>query len=412
MAGFLSGQGESLRFDDRVGQAAQRLCRRLGSNRESGVASNPDLEIRKTPLYDLHVALGARMVPFACYAMPVQYPAGIIAEHRATRRGAGLFDVSHMGQAILRGDDPATSFERLVPGDIAGLDVGRMRYTLLLNETGGIRDDLMVTRSEEKGAPALCLVVNAACKDADFAHITASLAGDAKLEVLSDSALLALQGPGAEAVLGELAPDCRDLVFMQGGKMRIGEVDVYITRSGYTGEDGFEISVPASAAAGLAERLLAHDDVEPVGLGARDSLRLEAGLCLYGHDIDETTSPIEAGLAWAVGKRRRAAGDFPGATAILGQLANGPVRRRVGIRPEGRAPVREGAPIRDASGTEIGAVTSGGFGPSLGGPVAMGYLAAASAETGTEVTIELRGRTVAATVADLPFVPANYKRAR
>ncbi|HCP00483.1 MAG: glycine cleavage system protein T [Alphaproteobacteria bacterium] len=376
------------------------------------MATEPDAEVCKTPLYDLHVALGARMVPFAGYAMPVQYPGGIIAEHSVTRSAAGLFDVSHMGQAILRGDDPATSFERLVPGDIAGLEVGRMRYTLLLNDAGGIRDDLMVTRIDDKGAPALFLVVNAACKDADFAHIAASLAGEAELQILTDRALLALQGPKAESVLGDLAPDCRDLVFMQGAEIRVGDVDAYITRSGYTGEDGFEISVLAGAVAGLTERLLAHDEVEPVGLGARDSLRLEAGLCLYGHDIDETTSPIEAGLAWAVGKRRREAADFPGAAAILGQLADGPVRRWVGIRPEGRALVREGAPICDAAGIEIGVVTSGGFGPSVGGPVAMGYVTAANAETGTEVSIELRGRMVAAKVADLPFVPANYKRAR
>lgn len=392
-----------------MGQAAQRVRRRLGSDRENGVA--PDTE-RKTPLYDLHVTLDARMVPFAGYAMPVQYPAGIIAEHGAARSAAGLFDVSHMGQAILRGDDPATSFERLVPGDICGLEPGRMRYTLLLNDGGGIRDDLMVTRIDDKGAPALFLVVNAACKDADFAHIAASLADEAELQILNDSALLALQGPKAEGVLAELAPACRDLVFMQGAEMRVGDVDAYVTRSGYTGEDGYEISVPSAAAAGLAERLLDHDDVSPVGLGARDSLRLEAGLCLYGHDIDETTSPIEAGLAWAVGKRRREAADFPGGRAILDQLADGPQRRRVGLRPEGRAPVREGAVIRDGAGNAIGVVTSGGFGPTVGGPVAMGYVDAGSAGTGTELNIELRGRTVAARVADLPFVPANYKRAR
>lgn len=382
---------------------------RLGSDRDSVVT--PDEQTLKTPLYDLHVSLGARVVPFAGYEMPVQYPAGIIAEHGATRTAAGLFDVSHMGQAILRGDDPAASFERLVPGDIAGLDVGRMRYTLLLNDTGGIRDDLMVTRIDENGAPALFLVVNAACKDADFEHIATSLAGEARLEVLYDHALLALQGPKAEAVLAELAPACRDLVFMQGAAMTIGDVDAYVTRSGYTGEDGYEISLPGAAAAALAEQLLANDEVTPVGLGARDSLRLEAGLCLYGHDIDETTTPIEAGLVWAVGKRRRESADFPGAQTILGQLNEGPGRRRVGLQPEGRAPVREGALIRNSAGAETGLVTSGGFGPTVGGPVAMGYVATADAVAGTELSIELRGRTVAATVADLPFVPANYKRA-
>tara|TARA_R110002110_G_scaffold376568_2_gene586838 strand:- start:351273 stop:352331 length:1059 start_codon:yes stop_codon:yes gene_type:complete len=351
------------------------------------------------------------MVPFAGYAMPVQYPAGIIAEHNATRGAAGLFDVSHMGQAILRGGDPAACFERLVPGDIAGLATDRMRYTLLLNETGGIRDDLMVTRIEENGVPALFLVLNAACKDADFAHIATQLGGDVELQVLEDRALLALQGPKAEAVLCGLAPECRGLVFMQGAEMTLAGTGAYVTRSGYTGEDGFEISLPNDVAAGLAQTLLAHDDVAPVGLGARDSLRLEAGLCLYGHDIDETTSPIEAGLAWAVGKRRRETADFPGATVILEHLKDGPLRKRVGLLPEGRALVREGAVIRDAGGAEIGIVTSGGFGPTVGGPVAMGYVSSASATVGTALSIELRGRTVAAMVAELPFVPANYKRA-
>jgi aminomethyltransferase len=376
------------------------------------VTSVPDTEIRKTPLYDLHVSLGARMVPFAGYAMPVQYPAGIIAEHNATRGAAGLFDVSHMGQAILRGRDPAASFERLVPGDIAGLETGRMRYTLLLNEQGGIRDDLMVTRIEENGVPALFLVVNAGCKDADFAHIATQLADETELQILNDSALLALQGPKAEDVLAALAPECRDLVFMQGTEMTLAGAAAYVTRSGYTGEDGFEISVANDAVTGLAQTLLAHDDVEPVGLGARDSLRLEAGLCLYGHDIDEATSPIEAGLAWAVGKRRRETADFPGAETILQQLGEGPARKRVGIKLDGRAPVREGAVIRDDHDVEVGIVTSGGFGPTLGGPVAMGYVNAACATSGTALKIELRGRTIPATVVDLPFVPANYKRAQ
>jgi len=375
------------------------------------VATAPDPDVRRTPLYDLHVSLDARMVPFAGYAMPVQYPDGIIAEHGATRTAAGLFDVSHMGQAILRGDDPAASFEKLIPGNIAGLDIGRMRYTLLLNDTGGIRDDLMVTRIEDNGAPALFLVVNAACKEADFEHIATSLAGEAELEIMEERALVALQGPKSEAVLADLAPDCRDLVFLQGVDMSVGGVDGLVTRSGYTGEDGYEISVPGADVVSLVQGLLEHPDVSPVGLGARDSLRLEAGLCLYGHDIDTTTTPIEADLSWAVAKARREAADFPGAETILGQLADGPARRRVGIQPEGRAPVREGAVIQDAEGVEIGVVTSGGFGPTVEAPVAMGYVAATAAAPGTALNIELRGRSVAATVAALPFVPHNYKRA-
>jgi aminomethyltransferase len=375
------------------------------------MASAPDAGLKQTPLHGLHVALGARMVPFAGYDMPVQYPEGIIAEHTRTRTAAGLFDVSHMGQAILRGDDPAAAFESLVPGDIAGLGEGRMRYTLLLNEAGGIRDDLMATRIAEDGTPALFLVVNAACKDADFAHIADALAGKAALEILPDRALLALQGPGAEAALATLAPACRDLVFMQGAEIDAGGVSAFVTRSGYTGEDGFEISVAADAAEGLARRLLDLPDVTPVGLGARDSLRLEAGLCLYGHDIDEATTPIEAGLAWTIGKRRREAADFPGAQKILSLLSGGAPRRRVGLLPEGRAPVREGAVIRDVDGASVGVVTSGGFSPSLERPVAMGYVATDRAAAGTPLEIELRNRTVPAAVAEMPFVPHNYRRA-
>jgi len=372
--------------------------------------ASPDTELLKTPLHDLHVARGARMMSFAGYALPVQYPAGIITEHKHTRNAAGLFDVSHMGQAILRGADVAASFEKLVPGDIAGLATGQMRYTLLLNETGGIRDDLMATRIEENGALALFLVVNGACRDADFAHIASSLDGEATLEILADRALLALQGPGAEDVLAELAPDCSDLVFLEGRDMEVDGVSAFVTRSGYTGEDGYEISLPAAAAAAFAEKLLAHDAVEPIGLGARDSLRLEAGLCLYGHDIDEVTTPVEAGLSWTVGKRRRETADFPGAAIILKQIAGGPSRRRVGLLPEGRAPVREGAPIQNAAGDGLGMVTSGGFAPGLERPIAMGYVAADHAEAGTSVTIELRGRSVAAEVAAMPFVKPNYKR--
>jgi len=371
----------------------------------------PDGELLKTPLYDLHVAHGARMVPFAGYAMPVQYADGIIAEHKHTRSAAGLFEVSHMGQAFVRGDDVLAAFETLVPGDIAGLGTGRTRYTLLLNDKGGIRDDLMATRIFENGADALFLVVNAACKDADFSHISGALAGRAELEILPDRALIALQGPQAEAVLGEHEPACRDLVFLSGADMTIGGADAFVTRSGYTGEDGFEISMPGDAASAFAETLLSDARVAPVGLGARDSLRLEAGLCLYGHDIDTETTPVEAGLAWTVGKRRREEGGFPGADVILGQLADGAPRKRVGLLPEGRAPVREGAVIRDADGNGIGTVTSGGFAPSLERPVAMGYVATALSAPGTSVEIEIRNRTVAADVAAMPFVELGYKRA-
>lgn len=372
--------------------------------------AKPDAKPLETPLHGLHLAQGARMVPFARYAMPVQYPAGIMTEHRHTRSAAGLFDVSHMGQAILRGANVAASFEKLVPGDIAGLDTGKMRYTLLLNDDGGIRDDLMATRIDEKGRSALFLVVNAACKQADFAHIAAALDGEAELEILEDRALVALQGPQAERVLGELAPECRDLVFLEGRDMALNGVPAFVTRSGYTGEDGFEISLPANAATALVEHLLTDDAVALVGLGARDSLRLEAGLCLYGHDIDETTSPVEAGLSWAVGKRRRESADFPGAQTILKQIAEGPARKRVGVLPEGRAPVREGAPIHDSAGVHLGAVTSGGFAPTLERPVAMGYVAAQDAAPGTNLQIELRGRSVPAEVAALPFVKPRYKR--
>ena len=372
--------------------------------------ANPSTELLKTPLHDLHIARGARMVPFAGYAMPLQYPTGIITEHRHTRNAAGLFDVSHMGQAILRGADVAASFEKLVPGDIAGLAPGQMRYTLLLNENGGIRDDLMVTRIQENGASALLLVVNAACKDADFAYIGNSLDGEAALEIFEDRALLALQGPSAEVALAELAPTCRDLVFLEGRDMGVDGVSAFGARAGYTGEDGYEVSLPAAVATAFAEKLLAHDAVEPIGLGARDSLRLEAGLCLYGHDIDETTTPVEAGLSWTVGRRRRETADFPGALTILKQIADGPRRRRVGLLPEGRAPVREGALIQDRFGNGLGTVTSGSFAPGLERPIAMGYVAAHHAEAGTSVNIELRGGFVAAEVTEVPFVKPNHKR--
>lgn len=377
------------------------------------MASAPDASasLKTTPLNALHKELGARMVPFAGYEMPVQYPAGIIAEHTHTRTAAGLFDVSHMGQAVLLGDDPAAAFERLVPGDITGLAPGAMRYSLLLNAAGGIIDDLMVTRPGEPGTEdQLYLVVNAAGKDADFAHINEQLQGTATLQRARDHALLALQGPQAASVMARFAPASGDLKFMNAAAMKVDGVDCYVSRSGYTGEDGFEISLPADAAEGFARRLLDEPEVEPVGLGARDSLRLEAGLCLYGHDIDDATTPIEASLAWTIAKRRRESGGFPGAETILGQISNGASRRRVGLLPDGRAPVREGATINDSDGTEIGRVTSGGHSPILGRPIAMGYVDTDFAGPGTKVHVSLRGNSLDTIVTALPFMEAHYYR--
>ncbi len=363
--------------------------------------------LERTALYDLHVELGARMVPFAGYAMPVQYPDGILAEHRRCREAAALFDVSHMGQIRLDGADPAGALEALVPGDIRGLAPGAMRYTQFTNESGGILDDLMVTRLGDH----LLLVVNAACKAADLAHLEAGLGDGCRPTPLDGRALLALQGPAAAEVLGRFAAGCRGMAFMTAAEFDIDGVPCLISRSGYTGEDGFEISLPADAAPGFARRLLAEEEVAPAGLGARDSLRLEAGLCLYGHDIDATTTPVEAGLAWSIGRRRREEGGFPGAEVIRRQLAEGPPRRRVGLRPEGRAPAREGTEIADPAGEIVGRVTSGGFGPTVGGPVAMGYVTAAHARIGAEVALNVRGRSLPARVAKLPFVPHRYHRA-
>jgi aminomethyltransferase len=362
--------------------------------------------LKRTPLYPLHRSLGARMVPFAGYEMPVQYPAGILAEHMHTRAQAGLFDVSHMGQLRLFGDDPAAALEALVPGDIRRLGPTRMRYTLLLSDAGGILDDLMATRLGD----GLFLVVNAATKDADLAHIGDRLGSATTIERIEDRALLALQGPRAAAVLSRLAGGVAQLAFMAAAEIVLDGHQCLVTRSGYTGEDGFEISAPAAGAQALAERLLAEPEVKPIGLGARDSLRLEAGLCLYGHDIDETTTPIEADLAWTIGKRRREEGGFPGAAVILRQLAQGPARKRVGIRPDGRAPAREQTPITDAAGAEIGRLTSGGFGPSVGAPLAMGYVDAANTVDGTPLALLVRGTARPAHVARLPFVPHRYHR--
>ena len=372
----------------------------------------PPADLLTTPLNALHRALGARMVPFAGYAMPVQYPTGILKEHAQVRTAAGLFDVSHMGQALLHGDDPAAALEAVVPGDIVGLAAGRLRYTLLLTPDGGIVDDLMAARPADGDPRRLLLVVNAARKDVDYAQLAERLAGRAALESQPDRALLALQGPKAAAVMGRLAPAAGGLVFMQAATMAVAGLDCAVSRSGYTGEDGFEISVPADHAEALARALLAEPEVAPCGLGARDSLRLEAGLCLYGHDIDETTTPIEAGLAWTLPKRRRAAADFPGADRILKHLADGPPRRRVGLRLDGRAAAREGAGLYrdDGLSDAAGTVTSGGFAPTVGGPIAMGYVAPDLAAAGTRLFADVRGRPVSAEVVKMPFVPPNYHR--
>lgn len=372
-----------------------------------------DQDLKYTPLHALHLELGGKMVPFAGYAMPVQYPAGILTEHKHTRAEAGLFDVSHMGQAWLEAPGVAALFESLVPGDIQGLAPGQIRYSLLMADDGGILDDLMVTRPvDDTDGSRLFLVVNAACKDQDFAHIAAKLAGRARLTRLDDRALLALQGPKAAAVMARLGPAASRLVFMTASPVTIAGIDCLVSRSGYTGEDGFEISVPADRAEALARTLLAQPEVAPIGLGARDSLRLEAGLCLYGHDIDTTTDPIEAALAWTVPKRRREAADFPGAARVLAALKDGVSRRRVGIRPLGRAPAREGTVIAlPDGGAEIGIVTSGGFGPTVEGPVAMGYVPPALAKPGTRIDLIVRGKPLPAEIATLPFAPHRYAKA-
>ncbi|MBA5778402.1 glycine cleavage system aminomethyltransferase GcvT [Stappia sp. F7233] len=377
----------------------------------SDAADGPLLD---TPLSDLHRELGARMVPFAGYAMPVQYPAGIIAEHNWTRESAGLFDVSHMGQAFLVGPDHETTaraLERMVPSDIVGLKPGRQRYSVLLNEAGGIIDDLMVTRSispDDDGR--LFLVVNASRKAVDYDVIRAGLPADVRLDPVEDRALVALQGPKAAEVMALHAPAAADLDFMTAASMEFDGIDCHVSRSGYSGEDGYEISVKAGAAEALVKALLADERVKPVGLGARDSLRLEAGLCLYGHDIDETTSPVEGAIAFVLQKRRREAADFPGAARILSEFGGNVSRLRVGLKLEGRAPAREGAEIRNESGETVGVVTSGGFAPTLGAPIAMGYMAKDFATPGTKLEIVVRGKGLAATVAELPFVQQRYYR--
>lgn len=367
-------------------------------------------ELHKTPLHDLHVELGGKMVPFAGYSMPVQFPLGVKKEHEHTRAACGLFDVSHMGQVLVTGSEPAKALETLVPADLLGLPEGMQRYTLFTNGEGGILDDLMVVNAGDH----LYLVVNAACKEQDIAHLRTGLGDDHQVEVL-DRGLLALQGPKAAGVMQRLCPDACEMVFMQHDRFEIEGIPVWISRAGYTGEDGFEISVPAEQSEALARLLLAEDEVEAIGLGARDSLRLEAGLCLYGHDIDATTTPVEGGLIWAVSKPRRRggerAGGFPGADLVLHQVeAKDHQRKRVGLLGEGRAPVREGAELYDAEDRKIGVVTSGGFGPSVGKPVAMGYVSIDQAAIDTQVFADVRGKRLPMTVTKMPFVTPGYYR--
>jgi aminomethyltransferase len=360
--------------------------------------------LHRTPLHALHVSLGAKMVPFAGYDMPVQYPTGIIAEHQHCRNAASLFDVSHMGQVRLDGSDAVAALETLVPGDVAALKPGRTRYSMFTLEDGGIIDDLMITNAGDH----LFMVVNAGGKVEDIAHMRDRIGSRVKIAPLEDRALLALQGPQAAQVMTRLAPRAAAMKFMDFAAMRVGGVDCFVTRSGYTGEDGWEISVPADKADRFAHLLLGQPEVKPAGLGARDSLRLEAGLCLYGHDIDRTTTPAEADLGWTISKRRRAAGGFPGAKRIVDELTNGPQRLRVGILPDGRAPAREHTKITDMQGNAIGEITSGGFGPTVGGPVAMGYVARTHARPGTAVQLVVRDVPRPAKVVALPFTPHRY----
>lgn len=372
------------------------------------MADTPNDLLRRTPLYALHLELGGKMVPFAGYEMPVQYPAGVLKEHLHTRANAGLFDVSHMGQAFLSGDDPARALERVTPADVVGLKEGMQRYALLLSDSGTIKDDFMVARLA--GEAALYLVVNAACKESDFAYIAAKLKGIATLAPQPDRALLALQGPAAEAVLARHAPETAQLTFMKIARVTVAGAAAIVSRSGYTGEDGFEISIEAKDADRVARALLGEPEVLPIGLGARDLLRLEAGLCLYGHDMDETTDPITANLAWSIGKRRKMDKDFPAADMIMGKLLDGTSQKRVGILPDGKAPARDGTAIADKTGRVIGKITSGGFGPSLNAPVAMGYVDTPFAGDGNEVMLMVRGKAMPAHTAPMPFVPHGYKR--
>jgi aminomethyltransferase len=369
--------------------------------------SDPSQKLKNTPLDCLHRELDAKMVPFAGYSMPVQYPSGVLREHNHTREQCSLFDVSHMGQAAIRGTDPIAALEALVPGDLAALSLGQMRYTMFTNEQGGILDDLIVTLRGDH----LFLVVNATCKDQDYAHMQASLGPNNELEILDNLALIALQGPKAAAVLGRFAPAAGMMDFMTSGPLSIGDIHCFVSRSGYSGEDGYEISMPADEAGRLCRLLLDEPEVMAAGLGARDSLRLEAGLCLYGSDIDETTSPIEAGLSWTISKRRRAEGGFPGASVIQAHIENKPERSRVGIKPDGKAPARAHTKIIDKDSNVIGEITSGGFGPSVGGPVAMGYLKTEFTKAETPIDLLVRGKAQPARVFKLPFSEHHYYKA-
>ena len=368
------------------------------------------MSLLTTPLDTLHRELGAKMVPFAGYDMPVQYPAGIIKEHQHTREQAGLFDVSHMGQVVIEGAGTAAMLESLVPVDVMGLADQRQTYALFTNDTGGVLDDLIITRWGEE---RFFLVVNAACKAQDIAHLQAALDGQT-LTVLEDQALLALQGPAARRVMGQLCPAAAELTFMSGCAGEIDGSVVYITCSGYTGEDGFEISMPASAAEAIARRLLAFDEVQPIGLGARDSLRLEAGLCLYGHELSREIDPVQAGLLWSISKARRPggerAGGFPGAEIIFERIENKPPLRRVGLTVEGKRPVREGMAVLDSDGNAVGEVCSACFGASVGGPIAMAYIARDLGEPGTALAVDVRGKALPVTVTKMPFSPQRYYR--
>ncbi|PHS38808.1 MAG: glycine cleavage system protein T [Robiginitomaculum sp.] len=370
----------------------------------------------KTQLYDFHVGHGAKMVPFAGYDMPVQYPLGVMKEHLHCRAAAGLFDVSHMGQAFIIADDgkfetAAAFLETLVPCDVKSLEPGQQRYTQFLNADGGILDDLMVSRLGMDGHQHwIYIVVNAGCKTEDFAHINKHLPDGLKLKILDDMSLIALQGPKAVDVVSKYIPKARTMPFMSSLDVPLDGMWCHISRSGYTGEDGYEIAVKHTDVVKMCELFLSHDEVELIGLGARDSLRLEAGLCLYGHDIDETTSPIEAGLIWSIQKHRRAEGGFIGAERVQKDIAERPVRRRVGIQPDGRAPAREGTIIQNMNGKDIGIITSGGYGPSHGGPVAMGYVKRRFSRVDTEVKLLIRGKAKPAKVVKLPFVANNFYR--
>jgi aminomethyltransferase len=378
--------------------------------------SATDTPLLKTPLHALHLELGARMVPFAGYSMPVQYPSGLMAEHLHTRTSAGLFDVSHMGQLRLVGPDAAAALETLIPVDVIGLAPGKQRYGLLLNEDGGIIDDLMFFNRDYLNGGDIFVIVNGACKAGDIAHIQAKIGSRCKVIPMPEMALLALQGPQAVTALARLAPGVEQLVFMTGGRFSVAGCDCFITRSGYTGEDGFEVSVPAAQADTLARVLLAQTEVLPIGLGARNSLRLEAGLCLYGNDLDTATTPVEASLNWAIQKVRRTggerAGGFPGAAKVLAQLDTPAslTRKRVGLVALERVPVREHTELQNNEGQRIGEVTSGLLGPTVDRPVAMAYVDPAFAAIGTRVNAMVRGKAVPMEVSAMPFVPARYFR--